>query len=75
MIILEQNQIEIYTQGYEDGHRAKRAACHIFNPYMPCTAAHEHYQDGYDLGVLAAKIDMMAEEKVLSISNYRVDTH
>lgn len=63
-----------YT-GFEDGHQAKRAGVFIPNPHMPGSAAFEHYEDGYDLGVLAAKIDMMAEEKISDLGVLLVDIH
>ena len=66
---------EIYYQGFEVGHDAKRAGVYIPNPYLPSDPAYEHYRDGYDLGVMAAKIDMSAEEKVVDISTFRVDIH
>lgn len=55
----------------EVGHDAKRAAAYIPNPNIPGTVLWMAWQDGYDLGVLTAKIDMTAEEKIVDISAFR----
>ena len=65
----------IRLEGFQVGHDAKRAGVYIPNPFLPSDPAYEHYRDGYDLGVMAAKIDMSVEEKVVEIRTFAVDTN
>lgn len=51
----------IRFEGFENGHDAKRAGCYVPNPYLPGCVGYDHYQDGYDLGVMAARVDMLRE--------------
>jgi hypothetical protein len=52
----------IRQAGMNIGYDACRAAAFIPNPYPRDHQAHDHWADGYDLGVLQARDEMEIEE-------------